>query len=75
MFVATDKDGDEYIYEEKPIKCTSLGSWVCKNDIDCIEVPKGTIQRLLNYPLTWDDDCQEIVEYKDSNILKEDKVI
>lgn len=74
MFVATDKNGEEWIYEKMPIKHISSGCWVCVNVVDCVKVPKGTIERLLNYPLTWDDDCQEIVEYKDKD-LKEDKMI
>ena len=75
MFAAVDKNGEEWIYEKMPIKCISSGSWVWRSEIDCINVPKGTIQRLLNYPLTWDDDCQEIVEYKNNTTLNDDKVI
>ena len=70
MFVAVDEDGEEWIYKEKPKRYDVV--WYGS---DCIKVPKGTIQRLLNYPLTWDDEAEEIVEYKDSNILKEFKVI
>lgn len=73
MFLAVDKDGDEYIYSSRPSRRSIV--WVHAVGGSCVIVPKGTIQRLLNYPLTWDDDCQEIVEYKDSNILKEFKVI
>lgn len=73
MFVAVDKDGDEYIYSSRPSRRSIV--WVHAVGGSCVIVPKGTIQRLLNYPLTWDDDCQEIVEYKNSNILKEFKVI
>ena len=72
MFVATDKNGEEWIYRYKPSRYNTM--WNASNE-ETMKVPKGTIERLLNYPLTWDDDCQEIVEYKDSNILKEDKVI
>ena len=72
MFLAINKDGKEWIYEEKPVRHSWF--WDYEDKVNFIEVPKGTIQRLLNYPLTWDDDCQEIVEYKD-NILKEFKVI
>lgn len=68
MFVATDKNGEEFIYSSRP----SRGNLFWVSDGAYVKVSKGTIQRLLNYPLTWDDDCQEIVEYKD---LKEDKVI
>lgn len=69
MFLAVDEDGDEYIFGHKPKRYDM--AW---DGSVYIEVPKGTIERLLNYPLTWDDDCQEIVEYKDKD-LKEDKVI
>ena len=62
MFLAVDEDGNEYIYGHKPKRYSTV--W---HGLDCVEVPKGTIQRLLNYPLTWDDDCQEIVEYKDND--------
>ena len=72
MFLAINKDGKEWIYEEKPVRHTNSDFWISNSWY--IKVPKGTIQRLLDYPLTWDDDCQEIVEYKDKD-LKEDKVI
>ena len=68
MFVAVDKNDVEYIYSKRPLRGNLL--WVNDVDSSYVNVPKGTIQRLLNHPLTWDDDCQEIVEYKDSNILK-----
>lgn len=70
MFVAVDEDGEEFIYSARPLRGYKF--WV--HDGTHVKVSKGTIQRLLNYPLTWDDDCQEIVEYKDG-ILKEDKMI
>ena len=70
MFVAVEKNGNECIHQLEPKR--SYNFWI--SSPWCINVPKGTIQRLLNYPLTWDDDCQEIVEYKDKD-LKEDKVI
>ena len=72
MWLAVDEDGEEWIYEEKPVRHSWF--WDCEDEVIFIEVPKGTIQRLLNYPLTWDDDCQEIIEYKDKD-LKEDKMI
>ena len=68
MFVATDKNGGEFIYSMRPSRGHQL--WVHAGTH--VEVPKGTIQRLLNYPLTWDDDCQEIVEYKDKDYKNND---
>ena len=72
MWLAVDKDGEEFIYSSRPLRRSII--WAHGGGSSYLNVPKGTIERLLNYPLTWDDDCQEIVEYKDKD-LKEDKVI
>ena len=64
MWLAVDKNGEEWLYEERPFRDDT--QWRV-NSNSHIRVAKGTIQRLLNYPLTWDDDCQEIVEYKDND--------
>ena len=65
MFVAVDKNGGEFIYSRRP----SRGSVIWMYDVGSsyLNVPKGTIERLLNYPLTWDDEAEEIVEYKDND--------
>ena len=68
MWLAVDKDGDEYIYSVKPSR--EIHSF--RSGDEYVEVPKGTIERLLNYPLTWDDDCQEIVEYKNKDYKNND---
>ena len=60
MFVAVNKNGSEYIYENEPVRTESY--WVGNGSF--MEVPKGAIKRLLGYPLKWEDDCQEIAEYK-----------
>jgi hypothetical protein len=60
MWLAVDKDGSEFIYSEKPTR----GDATFGNPYEMVEVPKGTIERLLEYPLSWDDECEEIVEYK-----------
>lgn len=70
MFLAVDKNGGEFIYSMSPSRGHQF--WVHAGTH--ISVPKGTIQRLLNYPLMWDDEAEEIVEYKDKD-LKEDKMI
>ncbi len=66
MWVAVDKDGSEYIYKSKPTRNgIDLIDWLDLEGIDeHVEVPKGTIERLLNYPLTWDDEAEEITGYK-----------
>ena len=68
MFVATDKDGEEFIYSTEPLRGNLF--WV--NNGTQVKVPKGIIERLLNYPLTWDDEAEEIVEYKDKDYQSTD---
>lgn len=70
MFLAVDESGRECIYESEPQR----GKYTFSSDYEYVEVPKGTIQRLLNYPLTWEDDCQEIVEYKNNSTLNDDDI-
>lgn len=66
-WLAVDKNGDEYVYQEKPVREKSLWDTVKViegeyNDTDCVELPKGTIKRMLGKELTWEDDCIELRE-------------
>ena len=66
--LAVDEDGGEYIYEIKPLKST-YGYWKPQlyeyEDMasSCIELPKGSIKKLIGRELSWSD---EPVELKDS---------
>lgn len=63
-FLAVDKDGGEYIYNLKPIRHKSE-MWMCDVDGDDkygVELPKGSIAKLIGRELTWED---EPVELKD----------
>ena len=58
IWLAVDEDGDEVIFEEKPLRSSSkcwcsdsYGSHEC-----CIYLPKGSIEKLLGRPLTWEDE-------------------
>ena len=64
MWLAVDENGDEAIFRFEPIRLEDI--YLPRDgDIESyVIVPKGTIERLLNYPLTWDDEAQEITEYK-----------
>lgn len=62
-YVAVDKDGAEWIYSIPPVKDTVY--WVIKweyKDIDdhSIELPKGSIKKLIGRELTWDDEPVEL---------------
>lgn len=65
MWLAVDKDGEEFIYSSRPSRRSII--WAHGGGSSYLNVPKGTIERLLNYPLTWDDEAEEIVEYKDND--------
>lgn len=62
-FVAVDKDETECIYPQLPIRMDNLYCWDDEPD-DChfagIELPKGTIKKLIGYELTWDDEPVEL---------------
>ena len=55
-YIAVDKNKDEYIYHTKPSKTEDY--WTTYSD--CIQLPKGSILKLLGRELTWDDEPVEI---------------
>lgn len=56
-YLAVDKNGEEMIYKEKPIKGNKCGIWIPDSDMDdCIALPKGSIFKLIGRELTWDDE-------------------
>ena len=61
MWLAVDKDGTEFMYKDKPVRGEK--EWFV--DIGSVNwlVSNGTIKRLLNYPLSWDNEAEEIKDY------------
>lgn len=62
-FVATDKDGSEWIYSVIPIRGEK--HWIIAHDDlisgeDYFELPKGSIRKLIGRELTWEDEPVEI---------------
>lgn len=64
-WVATDKNGEEYLYEEKPSRCYGC-IWKATfredqdRNSDFIELPKGSIKKLIGRELSWDDETVEL---------------
>lgn len=52
-YVAVDEDGREFIYERQP-KRMRLTFW--GGEYAQIQLPKGSIEKLIGRTLTWDDD-------------------
>jgi len=62
-WLAVDKDGSEKIYTHKPKRTGTLNCWIASNvSAKLVELPKGTIKRLIGRELTWDDEPVEFVE-------------
>ena len=57
-FVAVDQNGEEWIYERNPTR--GIDSF-CDVTIDGqIELPSGSIKKLIGRDLTWDDEPVEL---------------
>lgn len=48
-YVAVDKDGGEYVYDEEPTRGDEI---FYQGYGDCVELPRGTIQKMIGRPLT-----------------------
>lgn len=63
-WLAVDEDGREFIYNYMPERATTInttkGVWLVGEDDSYIELPAGSIQKLLGYKLTWKDEAIEI---------------
>ena len=55
-FVAVDKNGEEWVYEQNPAKCEIY--WYSFDDK--VELPSGTIKKLIGRDLSWDDEPVEL---------------
>ena len=74
-YVAVDKDGLECIYLYKPGR-SNYNNWTDRNneirrEDSGIDMPKGSIKKLIGRDLTWKD---EPVELKEEIIMKEVKI-
>lgn len=65
-YVACDKDGTEWVYEDKPTRESNSDCHFCNNNIwsafEQIELPKGSIRKLIGKDLTWEDEPVELKE-------------
>ena len=62
-FVACDKDGSEWIYNNEPYRDLMRGIWrrtVVSDNSSYILLPKGSIHKLIGRELTWMDESVEL---------------
>lgn len=55
-YLAVDKDGDEWVYEEYPERHYSVWDSYTHR----VELPKGSIAKLIGRELTWEDEPVEL---------------
>ena len=60
IWVAVDKNGNEVIFEFKPYRWNDF-FWV-EDTGDYIDLPKGTIKKLIGKDLDWNDEPVELKE-------------
>ena len=61
VYLAVDKNEAEFLSTLKPVR--GLKEWVTGGNY--VELPKGSIAKLIGRELTWDDEPVELVETKD----------
>lgn len=60
-YLAVDLDKSEWIYESKPTRQQDKDVWRCEEEPDgMIELPKGSIARLIGREMTWSDEPYEL---------------
>lgn len=60
-WLAVDKNGTENIFQFIPIRKQENGYWKWDDIIsDVVEMPKGSIKKLIGRDLTWNDDAVEL---------------
>ncbi len=65
-YLCVDKDGDEGLYSDKPIRHTYQGieqMWSVHNSENgfLISLPTGTIAKMIGKILSWDDEPYELI--------------
>lgn len=58
-WLAVDKDGSEYVYQDKPIRKDKLFDRQ-EDESELVQLPEGSIKKLTGKELTWDDEPIEL---------------
>ena len=59
-FVCVDKDGQEVIFSKRPIRFRSVWTTEIGGALDYVELPLGSIAKLIGRGLTWEDEPVEL---------------
>lgn len=64
IWLAVEKDGSEFIFDEPPERFDEFWDPVCR-DTEFIELPKGSIKKILGFELKWEDEPVRFEGYDD----------
>jgi hypothetical protein len=64
IFLAVDKDGTEKIFQDQPKRGKKAFVPCSVFNEKYLTVPKGTMLRLIGRELTWEDEAEEVTDYK-----------
>ena len=59
-WVAVDKDGSEWVYNDEPIKDRDSNVYL-EPFWGSVELPSGSIEKLIGRKLTWEDEPVELI--------------
>lgn len=65
-FLACDKDGTEWVFGRIPIRDNEGWDSALFGDDSYVELPSGSIKKLIGKELTWNDDPVELIIDKES---------
>lgn len=58
-WVAVDKDGSEWVHRGVPVRC-EYDEWIDHFWEEHVELPQGSIKKLIGRDLTWEDEPVEL---------------
>lgn len=72
-WLAVDKNGDENVYYLEPERDDIMFVYMSP-DVRFVELPKGSIEKLIGRPLKWDDEPVELKQYKPPKGINNNKM-
>ena len=60
-WVAVDKNGEEWVFEYKPIRSENCFVLQYSDGEGFLNLPLGSIQKLIGHELTWEDEPVELI--------------
>ena len=73
IYLAVDSDGTECIFDHCPLRKTTYDSkrksyWESQKQMQgWVEVPEGTIEKIIGKKLTWQDQPVKMYDYEEKN--------